>query len=180
KDARRNPLRLAFKTGHVSNYDEAKVKRYTLPDVLRLANGQPVRDADTWFKQRRPEILKLFRTEIFGRVPDNAPRVKWEVVSTEPDALNGKAILKRVVGTMGDRPDGPRLHLALYLPAKATGPTPVILTITFGGGAGGKGPKIGKGGKGGGNPIAAEILGRGWGFASIGYGDIQPDRPNAF
>src|SRR5262245_10955230 len=83
-DARGNPLRLAFKTGHVSNYDEAKVKPYTLPDVLTLADGQPVRDADTWFKRRRPEILNLFRTEIFGRVPANAPKVKWEVAATDP------------------------------------------------------------------------------------------------
>jgi len=52
----------------------------------------------------------------------------------------------------------------------------VILTITFGGGAG-KGPKLG-GGKG--DPIAAEILGRGWAYATVGYNDIQPDRNGAF
>src|SRR5262249_41040154 len=97
---------------------------------------------------------------------------------TEPNALDGKATLKRVVGTMGDRPDGPRLNLSLYLPPKATGPVPVILTITFGGGKGGKVFK-GFGGKGG-NPTAVEILDRGWAYASIGYGDIQPDKINAF
>ena len=85
-DANGNPIRLAKKTGHISNYDEAKVKPYTLPDPLTLANGQPVRDADTWFKQRRPEILKLFQTEIFGRIPENTPKVKWEVASTEAGA----------------------------------------------------------------------------------------------
>ena len=30
-DANGNPLRRALKTGHVSNYDEAKVPPYTLP-----------------------------------------------------------------------------------------------------------------------------------------------------
>ena len=73
-DAYGNPLRRA-PTGHVSNYDEAKVGTYTLPDPLVLQNGQPVRDADTWFKQRRPEILKLYETEIYGRVPGRAPAV---------------------------------------------------------------------------------------------------------
>jgi hypothetical protein len=179
RDANGNPLRLAFKTGHISNYDEAKVKPYTLPDVLRLANGQTVRDADTWVKRRRPEILKLFRSEIFGRVPDNAPTVKWSVAASEADALNGKAVLKRVVGSMDNRPDGPRLRLSLYLPLKASGPVPVILTITFGGGEG-IGPKFRKIGTGGASSVAAQILDRGWGFATIGYGDIQPDRPNAF
>ena len=38
-DANGNPLRLAFKTGHVSNYDEEKVPPYTLPDPLVLATA---------------------------------------------------------------------------------------------------------------------------------------------
>src|SRR5688500_8142225 len=60
-DANGNPLRYAV-TGHVSNYDEAKVGAYTLPDPLVLQNGQPVRDADTWFKERRPEIVRLYES----------------------------------------------------------------------------------------------------------------------
>src|SRR5262245_57038273 len=78
-DANGNPLRKAFKTGHVSNYDEAKVAEYSLPDPLLLSNGQPVKNADTWTKQRRPELIKLYETEIYGRVPANAPKVTWEV-----------------------------------------------------------------------------------------------------
>ena len=42
------------------NYDESAVGAYTLPDPLVLANGKPVRNAKTWFKQRRPEIVHLF------------------------------------------------------------------------------------------------------------------------
>src|SRR6478609_801182 len=45
KDANGNPLRLAVKTGHVSNYDEAKLRPYILPDPLVLADGKRVRDA---------------------------------------------------------------------------------------------------------------------------------------
>jgi len=172
-DAKGNPIRLAFKTGHKSNYDEAKVKPYTLPDPLILADGQPVKDAETWVKKRRPEILKLFQTEIYGRIPDHAPKVKWEVASIEANALNGTATLKRVVGQIGDRPDGPRMNVTLFLPAKVKEPVPVILTITFGGGKGGK--VFGKG-----DGMAAQIIARGWGYASVGYNDIQPDRAGAF
>jgi hypothetical protein len=170
KDKDGNPLRLATKTGHVSNYDESKVKPYTLPDPLVLANGKPVKDADTWFKQRRPEILKLFQTEIFGRIPENAPKVKWEVASTEEGALGGTATLKKVVGRMGDKADGPKINLSLFVPAKAKEPVPVILTLSFGFG--------GKGGKG--DPIATQVLGRGWAFATVNYTDIQPDKINTF
>ena len=57
-DANGNPLRLAVKTGHVSNYDEGKVKPYSLPDPLVMTGGSPVRNAEMWFRERRPEILR--------------------------------------------------------------------------------------------------------------------------
>jgi hypothetical protein len=51
------------------NYDEAKVGTYTLPDPLVLANGKPVRDARTWTEKRRPEIVRLFEENQYGRSP---------------------------------------------------------------------------------------------------------------
>ena len=89
-DANGNPRRLAVKTGHISNYDETKVRPYTLPDPLALANGKPVRDAETWRRQRRPEIMRLYETEIFGRVPATAPKVTWRVASAERAARGGE------------------------------------------------------------------------------------------
>ena len=62
-DPKGNPVRLAKSTGHVSNYSEDKVRPYTLPDPLVMANGERVASADQWFKARRPEILKLYRDE---------------------------------------------------------------------------------------------------------------------
>src|SRR5579859_3260315 len=52
-----------------ANYDEAKVPAYTLPDPLRLQNGERVRDAATWFHERRPEVVKLFETQMYGKAP---------------------------------------------------------------------------------------------------------------
>ena len=72
-DTNGNPLRRA-PTGHISNYDEDKVGSYTLPDPLVLQNGKTVRDAKTWTSKRRPEVLKLYETEIYGRVPKHAPK----------------------------------------------------------------------------------------------------------
>lgn len=185
-DANGNPIRAA-RTGHVSNYDESKVGSYTLPDPLVMSDGRPVRDADTWFKQRRPEILKLYETEIYGRVPANAPRVTWEVTSTDAAAMDGAAVMKRLVGHVGDRPDSPRIHVTVYTPAAATRPVPVVLCLNFF--AAGAGPRGGRGGttgpstapavRPGGDPVA-DILARGWGYATLVYTDIQPDRANSF
>lgn len=164
-----NPVRLAKATGHVSNYDEAKVQPYQLPDPLVLANGQPVTDAETWRQQRRPEILKLYQTEIYGRIPAKTPKVTWQVEEADDKARNGTAKLRKVAGLMGDKADGPKMHLAVYTPVSADKPVPVLLNITFG-------AAFGRGGPPGGFDLTAEVLGRGWGYATIGYGDIQPDR----
>jgi len=64
--------------------------------------------------------------------------------------------------------------------------------VNFGGGPGrgaargpapaaGAAPVPGRGGPGSGEPpVAEEILTRGWGYATVGYNDIQPDRANAW
>jgi hypothetical protein len=169
KDPKGNPVRLAKATGHVSNYSEDKVPPYKLPDPLVCFDGSKVASADDWRTKRRPEILKAFATEIYGRIPPNAPKVTWTVIETDPKARDGAAVLRRVVGKMGDKPDGPKMTLTIYTPAKADGPVPVLLSLSFGFA---KGPP--KGGKGF-DPVA-EVLGRGWAYATIGYGDIQPDK----
>jgi hypothetical protein len=189
-DANGNPLRRALKTGHVSNYDEAKVPPYTLPDPLVASDGGPVRDAQTWRTRRRPEIVGLYETQIYGRVPANVPKVAWEVVQSDPAARGGLAVSKRVVGRMGEAPEGPRINLTMYTPARAAGPVPLILLVNFGGGAGargaaqpaaGAGAVPGRGAPGAGEPlVASDILARGWGYATVGYQDIQPDRANSW
>jgi len=112
------------------NEVEANVGNYTLPDVLTLNNGQPVKDAATWYSQRRPEIVKFYETQVYGRVPATAPKVTWTVDSVDRAALGGTAVMKKLTGHMGS-PDGPPIHVTLYTPAKATKPVPVIVAIQF-------------------------------------------------
>ena len=38
--------------------------------------------ATLWWDLRRPEIVEDFDREIYGRVPENTPKVNWEVTST--------------------------------------------------------------------------------------------------
>jgi hypothetical protein len=176
-DANGNPLRRALKTGHVSNYDEAKVPAYSLPDPLVMANGARVADAAAWRTRRRPEILKMYATEIYGRIPANTPKMTWEVTETDAAAKGGSATMRRVVGRIGTAADAPRVNMMVYTPAQAKGPVPLILIVNFGGGP----PVAGRPQMAFSDPpVAAEILGRGWGYAMVGYQDIQPDRLNTF
>jgi hypothetical protein len=179
-DPHGNPVRLAVATGHVSNYSEDKVPKYTLPDPLVLTNGQRVTTAESWTKKRRPEILRFYETEIYGRIPDNAPKVTWEVTATDPQARNGAAVMRRVVGRMGDHPDGPKLTLTVYTPAKAERPVPVMLSISFGFPAGNRAAKAAPkpAPKSDGFDPIAEVLRRGWAHATVSYTSIQPDSPD--
>lgn len=177
-DANGNPLRKALKTGHVSNYDEARVAPYKLPDPLVMSNGQRVTTAQDWRTKRRPEILKLYESEIYGRIPADAPKVKWEVTDTDPAAKDNTAIMRRVVGHAGAAAGAPTINVMVYTPSKASRPVPLILLLNFGGGP----PVQGRGGVNAfaDPPVAADILAHGWGYAMLGYNDIQPDRANTF
>ena len=171
-------------TGHITNYYEDKVPPYTLPDPLVLLNGQPVRDAATWFAQRRPEILRLYEEDIYGRVPANAPKVTFEVAQTDPKAMDGQAVFKLVLIHFGDKPDGPTVHLHLYLPARATGPVPLLLHMVFFNNAPIPGeappaPVPGRPAFHEAGPIA-DFLAHGYGYATFRYSEIQPDKPDSF
>src|SRR5688500_9054496 len=74
-----------------ANYDESRVGDYALPDPLVLSDGTPVSDAQTWQTKRRPELLKLFEEQVYGRSPPRPPEFAWEVTSVVEDALDGKA-----------------------------------------------------------------------------------------
>ena len=182
-DANGNPLRLALKTGHVSNYDEAKVKPYTLPDPLVMKDGTPVKDAAAWQTGRRPEILAIYQSTIYGRQPANLPKVQWSEAASDPQFREGKALRRQVVGTVGDSARNVQIKLSVYTPAAAPGRVPVILLANFGGGS--TPPPAGRAGGPanaslGEPPVADEILGRGWGYATLQYQDIQPDRASTF
>jgi hypothetical protein len=116
---------------HTSNFDESKVGHNTLPDPLLLSSGQPVRDAKTWFNVRRPEIVRYFENDIYGRVPASAPEVSFEVASIDRNYLNGAAIHKQIIAHIGG-PAGVAANLSLVIPAGLAHPPPVLLAIDFG------------------------------------------------
>lgn len=185
-------------TGRWSNYDESKAGGYTLPDPLVLNNGEPVKDAKTWFEKRRPEILNAYLTEIYGRIPGNTPKVKFEVTKVDTNALNGTAVMKEVVGHIGNVKE-PGIRFTMYIPSHAKGPVPMIVTVEPGAFAFPNRPTAGasnavsqsrtdfgtnrfRGGgfagfRFGGAPVT-NIIARGWGFADVGVYSIQADRNN--
>lgn len=186
-----------------ANYDEAQVPAYTLPDPLVMANGDAVVDAATWRTRRRPEILELFRAQMFGRSPGRPSGLRWEVFDRDPQALGGSATRKQVTVYFTGQPDGPSMDLLIYLPNAATKPVPAFLGLNFRGNHAihsdpgiklstswmrpdASGGVIDHRAQEASRGIASsrwaveQILARGYALATIYYGDIDPDFDDGF
>lgn len=122
----------AVVAGFPVNYDQAKVGTYVLPDPLVMNDGKPVRNAKTWMKKRRPEIVEMFETQQYGKAPGRPAGENFEVFDKGTPALGGKAIRKQVMIYLNKERTGPAIQLLEYLPAHATKPVPMFLSINFG------------------------------------------------
>jgi hypothetical protein len=185
------------------NYDESKVPAYTLPDPLTMGNGRKVSDAGTWVRQRRPEILRLFESEMYGRSPKRPRAMSFEVISADQQALGGKALRREVVVHFTGESDGPGMTILIYRPRDASGPVPAFLGLNFGGNqsvAADPGITLSRSwmrpatdgtvldhrateasrGKSASQWQVEKILSRGYALATIYYGDIDPDYDDGF
>src|SRR6516162_11643123 len=63
--------------------DEATANPYkeTMPDLMTFKDGTKVTSAKQW-PRRRAEIVEDFEREVYGRIPKNVPKVKWEIKNT--------------------------------------------------------------------------------------------------
>lgn len=179
-----------------TNYDESKVPRYTLPDPLLTAAGEKVADAETWHNRRRPEVLELFETHVYGRSPGRPPQMTFEVTSVDRQALGGKATRKEVTAYFSAKKDGPNMHLLLYLPNQAKKPVPVFVGLNFSGNQSihpDPGITLSTAWMRDRKPVTEQsrgrsakrwpvekILQRGYGLATIYCGDLDPDYHDGF
>ena len=167
-------------TPNAVNYDESKANPYPhLPDALTLNNGKKVTSAQTWWKQRRPQIVEYFDREVYGRVPDHTPRVNWQVVSTTKEKVGDfPVVTKQLIGHV-DNSSYPQItvniELSLTTPANATGPVPIIMEFTFEGYPGFKTPPPAAPGATTEPDWKQQLLAKGWGYALLHPTTIQAD-----
>jgi hypothetical protein len=176
---------------NAANYDPAKANPFpNLPDPLTLKNGQKVTTPETWWKERRPEIVEDFEREVLGRVPKDVPKVTWTVASNITDGLVGKlpANGKQLVGHV-DNTAYPEIavdiRMTLVTPVMTgTNKARVPVLMMFGGFGGGGMPRAAGspaptnrefGGPFKDPPSAEQLLAAGWGYATISPPSIQAD-----
>ena len=152
-----------------TTFDEATANPYkeSMPDVLKLQDGTKVTSARQWPK-RRKEILEDFEREVYGRIPNNVPKVDWTVTAETPGMCGGlPTVTKTLVGRV-DNSSYPQISVNIQasytVPASAKKPVPIMIEFDFGFGRPGFVPAW-----------HALAISRGWGFGSIVPTSIQPD-----
>jgi hypothetical protein len=169
-----------------------------LADPLTMSDGSKVATTKQWQK-RRKELLQFFTTEMYGQQPARPANMTFKVFETNKNALGGLATRKQVTVYFNGKTDGPQMDILIYLPNKVKKPG-LILQLGFNGNqtlsndtavrlstswvansktainnkateaSRGKNP----------NKDVEMILNRGYGFATIYCGDIDPDFDDGF
>ncbi len=113
------------------NYDESKVPEYKLPDPLKMQDGRTVTSSDMWKAERRPELLNLFRSQVYGQRPKTPEGIRYEVRESTPAELNGKGLRKdvRVLAPSKSGRTVELLKFVLITPKDAKGPVPAFAGI---------------------------------------------------
>lgn len=172
------------------NVDESKVPDYELP-VINPAK---------WTSQR-VELLTLFAAQIYGPVPDPDVNMTVNVVE-QVEALEGLAMRKQLKVTLARGEDSKSFNVLLYLPRSVTS-APVFLGLNFDGnhtthadpdieitsawvrnrpGTGvtdNVASALGRGSQDYRWPYK-EVVERGYGVATVYYGELAPDDPKVW
>ena len=110
-------------------YSEEKVPSYTLPDLLISGKGTKITSADMWNTIRRPEILELFRENVFGKVPETKYNETFRIVRLDQNSMGGTAIEKQIEILIQSSGKSLSFSMTLFTPKNAGHPVPVFLLI---------------------------------------------------
>lgn len=186
---------------HKNTEDDAVIN--SLPPILTMEDGTPVRTAEQWKEERRGEILELYQDRVYGKVPDFNPGVSFETRQVHEHDLSNRAVMKEVRMQISHQGDTSPATILIYLPADISSPVPVFLGLNFYGNQtirkdrnisltrshvnnseellifANRATEESRGKRAYRWPLEL-ILEHGYGFATIYYGDFDPDFDDGF
>ena len=181
--------------------EETKVPSYVLPELMEFSNGLKVTDQLQW-RERRKEIIDLFKTHVYGAFPDANLTTHTTILSCDKDALNGTATRKQLRISFHNDKSSCEMDVLIFLPNHCQAAVPLFMGLNFEGNhtihpdAGillsekwiedGKQGVIqhrateeSRGARATRWPVAT-ILANGFGLATAYYGDLDPDFDDGF
>lgn len=166
---------------NAANSDESKTNTYSLPDPLLLKNGDQVKSPQVWWEKRRTEIVADFDEEVYGRLPESIPVVRWKVLAVKDTVIGRYPIKEKTLRGVVDNSAYPEIkveiEMVLATPADSKKAVPVVLEFGFiRWPFGNRAPEPA-------NPLFStsepgwkeQLISRGWGYAIIVPSSIQAD-----
>ncbi len=172
-----------------------------VPAIFSSADQQ---DIQTWENARKPQLLDLFEKNVYGKFDDSGIQVSYQLTDQDPSALCGKAIRKNVKMFFVKDTDSVAVDLLIYLPKKAQHQAvPLFLGLNFFGNHtihfdpnipltnspvnnkaefcinNNKVTELSRGVRAYRWPVE-RLIDRGYGLATIYYGDLDPDFDDGF
>lgn len=188
--------------GQDVSYSEEKAGMIPVPDVLTMINGDRVQTKEDWLQFRKPEIRALFEHLMYGVSPGMPDTLIFDVWEKNGKAFGGLGIRRQVNLYFRKDRSGPVVSLLMYLPAGKL-PAPVFLGLNFDGNhtvtsdsavplpfswvendnsmgiTQNRATESSRGIKSS-RWCVEKLLQRGYGLATVYYGDIDPDFDDGF
>ena len=179
------------------NYDESKVPDYEFPQLLVAKDGSKISSKEQWQQTRRNEILSDFETYMYGGIPDGEINVRVEK-NKEVSAFEGKARMKEIKMIFSGNDKVLTMDILIFLP-KSQRKVPLFVGLNFYGnhtisdnsnitvpsswsrnsesfGITNNTPSEESRGARMNRWAIEKIIDRGYGLATIYYGDVDPDK----
>ena len=174
-----------------------------LPELLQSQDGSSIETAGQWEQIRHGELLVLFTEQMYGRVPDTPVAIRYRLKFSDEEALEGLARMKEVDLEIIRDSDTLNISMLIFLPKDRPGPHPLFLGLNFNGNhtihpdrqisvtdswvrnnrdlgiTDNRATEASRGASSGRWPVEL-ILSRGYGLATMYYGDIDPDYDDGF
>jgi len=174
-----------------------------LPDIMIDGQGNRMDIPEQWNERRRGEVLEQFRDHVYGRVPDAKISITHHVRYLNENALGGSAIQKEGELQVNNGSEALSFSILIFLPKETQVPVPLFLGLNFYGNhtihpddqitiptswvrnnkafgiKENMATEASRGVRSSRWPVEL-ILSRGYGLATIYYGDIDPDFHDGF
>jgi hypothetical protein len=114
-------------------YMESDVPEYELPDVLRTFDNKKIKSSTEWETVRRPEVMKFFEENLYGKVPKPVdPVIKtFELVSEDKTFLDGLCTKKHIIIRFKNSRGRIDMPMLVFIPNDSRGPVPAIYLVNL-------------------------------------------------
>lgn len=113
-----------------ATYSELDVPTYTLPNILQAPDGKIATTAVEWQQQVRPQLLNVFREQVYGSLPQTNIETTYKVLEESNQALNGIAVRKQVEIAFTHNNVERKALALIYLP-KCDKKIPLFIAFNF-------------------------------------------------